>query len=285
MNMYLDLHTHSTCSDGTLSPSELISHAKALSLGAIALTDHDSIAGIPAARKAADTAGIELVPGIELCCYHRFEFHLLGYFFDPEQEDLRRMLEGLRVSRWQRNMAMIEKLAGLGYDISPADFSDCPSQTLTRAHIGRLLAQKGYVKDISSAFATLIGSGKKGYVPREKLSFPHALDVLHKAGGKAYLAHLCKLPIKSKEEIFAFITELQSLGLDGIEGYYSEYSDDFEAFCLESAAKLGLGVSGGSDFHGAIRARELSYIQDGKRLSYKILAEMRRHESAKGIKA
>lgn len=278
MNTFLDLHTHSTCSDGTFTPNELIAHAAKLGLKAIALTDHDNIDGISQAYQAAKAAGITLIPGVELCCYYGFEFHLLGYFFDPQHPQLKQLIEGLRQSRIRRNRAMIDKLAHLGYDISLNDFTGSTSQTLTRAHIGRVLAQKGYVENISAAFASLIGSGKKGYVEREKLHVAHALDILHQAGGKGYLAHLCKLPIKDSGQIYSFVKELTALGLDGIEGYYSEYSDEFESFCRNSADKLGLGISGGSDFHGAIRARELSYIQNGKRLRLDLLERMCRHD-------
>ncbi len=278
MGQYIDLHTHSTFSDGTFTPLEIVLHAKALSLGAISITDHDCMSGIKEGQKAAQKEGIEFITGIELCCYYQFEFHLLGYFFDPDNQALKAMVDGLAISRVQRNKRMIEKLADLGFDISMDDFTDCPGSTLTRAHIGRVLAQKGYVKDISDAFSKIIGKGKKGYVEREKLDFSRAADILHKAGGKIYLAHLSKLPIKKKEEIYAFVNQLKLLGLDGIEGHYSEYSDEFENFCVEMAKDLALSISGGSDFHGAMRARELSFIQDGKRLTMDLLDEMKKEK-------
>ena len=247
----IDLHTHTTHSDGTLTPKEIITLAKELNISAIAITDHDALSAIEEAEHYAKIAGIEVIPGIEISTeYNGFEIHMIGLFIDRYNTSLNHKIEDFVKSREERNILIVKKLQELNIDIS---YSDILNQTnnsaITRAHIARELMNKGYVKSADEAFDRYLGYGKKAFVKRELINWQESIDLIKKSGGIAILAHpiLYKLSYKKLEEIVA---NMASHGLDAIEAYYSSYSLAEAKYIKTLALKNKLALSGGSDFHG-----------------------------------
>ena len=248
----VDLHVHSTFSDGTLTPAELAACAAGKGLAAFALTDHDTTEGISEAMTAAEKYGIELIPGIEFsAAYHARDIHILGLGLNPEQEDFSRLLRSFQKSREARNEEMADRLRRMeGFDITLPKLQETyKSSVLTRAHFGRWLFEQHYVTSISEAFARYIGEGCPCFVPK-KLSSPHqSIHGILDAGGIPVLAHplLYHMP---DPELRALIRELKGSGLKGIEAIHSSNSGNDERNLRLLAQEMGLSISGGSDFHG-----------------------------------
>lgn len=249
---YIDLHAHSTESDGTLAPAELVGLAAQIGLRAIALTDHDTVSGLAEAQAAADGNGIELVPGIELSTeLDGREVHILGYYVDEGKTEFMQELRHFRESRELRNLRMTEKLQKEGFEIEYADIQSAyPHSVITRAHFAHYLVNHGMVPDRDTVFREYLGNGCRCYVPREKLTPAAAISLIQKGGGVACFAHpiLCHL---LPEELDALVGTLKAQGLAGIEAVYSTYSPEEEQLVRSLAKKHGLLLSGGSDFHGA----------------------------------
>ncbi len=248
----VDLHTHSTASDGTFTPKALIQKAKEVGLYALALTDHDTVAGLAEAEEEAQRQGLQFVPGVEISV--KFEgpghCHLLGYFFDYRHPRLVETLKALHEARANRNQKMIAKLQELGIEISEEELKALAGDgEIGRPHMAKLLVLKGVVKDFDEAFEKFLGKGKPAYVPKALLSPKEALKIIHEAGGLTSLAHPYYLKL-SPEGVRDFVRELKGLGLDAIEAYYTDHDQDYTRFCLELAEEFDLLVSGGSDFHG-----------------------------------
>jgi len=249
----IDLHTHSTASDGTFSPEELVRLAHEKGLKALALTDHDTIAGLSAAEMEAQRLDLAFVPGVEISV--KFEgpghCHLLGYFIDHHNEALLETLSHLHEARENRNVRMVEKLRSLGIPISLEELEEMAGGgEIGRPHMAKLLVQKGIVKDFDEAFEKFLGKGKPAYVPKARLTAEEAMAVIRKAGGITSLAHPYYLGL-STEETRAYVASLKEKGLVAIEAYYTDHDEEYTAFCLQMAKDFGLLVSGGSDFHGA----------------------------------
>ncbi len=251
MCKYIDLHVHSTASDGTYAPSALVDLAIRKQLSAIAITDHDSIGGIKEAQEAALHTDLEVIPGVELSTESEgCEIHVVGLYIDPEHPALKKQLFDFRNCRDNRNVLMAERLAQEGFDITyealTESFPDC---VLTRAHIARYLLNTGQVKSLSEVFDKYIGDGCKCYVDRPKISPMEAVALIHQAGGLAFLAHPC-LYKRKRQELLHLLDDMQNAGLDGIEAIYScNQGSDEKDFC-QLACQRGLLISGGSDFHG-----------------------------------
>lgn len=252
MSFAIDLHTHSTASDGTLSPTELIGLAGQCGLSAIALTDHDSVNGIAEASKAAENAGIEFVPGIELSTdYEGKELHVVGLYIDIANEPLLDMLEDFVRSRDDRNLQMIALLQKEGFDITEEKikqrFGDC---VMTRAHFARYLVEQGFVSDMKEVFDVYLGDGCRCYVDRERIHTCDAVRLIKNAGGIAILAHpvLYHYP---DDVLRQALHEFKAAGLDGLEAIYSTNSPEDETYFKKLAKEEHLAVSGGSDFHGS----------------------------------
>ncbi len=247
----IDLHVHSTASDGTYTPTELVYAAQNAGLSAFALTDHDTVDGIAEAKAAAQDAGIELIPGVELSCeYQEKEIHIVGLFLDEKNTQLLNHLAKFRENRGNRNQKMYQKLQEEGFDITEEALrQQFPDAVLTRAHVAKFLLEHGYIKSIAEAFEHYIGDGCRCYVPREKISPPDGVRLIHAAGGKAVLAHpiLYHLSDACLRELIADCT---ACGLDGIEAYYSTYQPNDERYIKQLAKAYHLKLSGGSDFHG-----------------------------------
>lgn len=257
MEHAIDLHVHSTHSDGTSTPSELVAMAKKIGLTALALTDHDSVSGISTMRNLCLTHGIQFVPGIELSTAYQLpgsnkeiEVHILGYYIDENDKRFNSYLSSYIVSRDKRNEQMVALLQENGLSITIADLKKLyPDSTITRAHLARYLYDTNQVKSMNEAFNKYLGDGAKCYVSRKKVSSKDAIALIHDAKGIAVLAHppLYNLSLKDQE---AMVSALSSYGLDGIEAVYSTYHNGQEAEMKRLAKEYQLIITGGSDFHG-----------------------------------
>lgn len=255
---FIDLHMHSTASDGVHPPAELMRLAAARRLSAVALTDHDTTTGLAEAARAAAEAGMEFVPGIELSA--RFEphtLHLLCYFIDPDCQELHQALD--RIIRWrrERNAAILDRLAALGMDLrNDPELRDAierdrgTAHVLGRPHIALALVRAGYVPSFRAAFDRLLARGSAAYVARRTLSAREALALIHAAGGVASLAHPSHLHCGAQRELETLLARLKDLGLDAVEAYHPDHQPRDTRWCVEAARRLDLALTGGSDFHG-----------------------------------
>lgn len=247
----VDLHTHSTFSDGSDSPTELVDKAKLIGLSAIALTDHDTVNGLSEFNVAGKANGIEVIDGIELSTYFdNVSVHIVGLFIDKDSDILNSTLENLRKTRIERNLKIIERFKERNIIIDYDEMLELyPVSVLTRAHFADYLVGKGFAKTRNEIFERYIGDGKPCYVDREKFSSNDAIELIHKAGGLAVFAHpmLCKV---GQETLDLMVRSMSEAGLDAIEGLYSTYNTSNEKEVAKLANRYGLLLSGGSDYHG-----------------------------------
>ncbi len=248
----VDLHTHSGCSDGSLTPTELVEEAKRVGVSALALTDHDSVRGIEEILKAGEECGLEIIPGVELSTeYGPEEVHVVGLFIDPENEALLAQLQAFRDNRDNRNLKMIDRLRDSGFDISAEEiYKRNPGAVIARPHIARYLVETGQAADVQSVFDDYIARGKPCYVERYKITPVEAVKLIHDAGGLAVLAHPCLYKF-NREELKQLVSEMKEAGLDGIEALYARNQGSDESDFMQIAEDFDLLLSGGSDFHGA----------------------------------
>lgn len=252
MKPYIDLHTHSLFSDGSCRPAELVAYAKKKNLFALALTDHDTTDGLDEAIQVGKSEGVYVIPGIELStAYQGKDIHILGYFIDYKSRDLQEKLTLFQNLRKKRNIKMVHLLQEGGYDISLENLYEIygKKSVITRMHLAKALFDQGYVKDIPTAFATILAKDSPYYVPREDISPESAVSLIRENKGTAVLAHptLYKL---SDEKLRELLASLKSLGLSGIETYYSTYTEEQTAYIKSLADEFQLFPTGGSDYHG-----------------------------------
>jgi hypothetical protein len=244
----IDLHLHSSASDGLLRPSDLVARASAAGITTLAVTDHDTVAGLNEARAAAEALGVTLITGIEITAVEdERDTHLLGYFFDPLDEGLRTFLARQRRDRVRRVRGMAARLEALGLAIDPEPLIAGgleAGRSVGRPHVAAALLARGYVQSWDEAFDKYLGKGCPAFVPRRGASAEAVVDVIHGAGGVASLAH----PGLGRAE--TLIPRLARSGLDAIEARHSDHDPAAEARYVTLAAELNLAVSGGSDFHG-----------------------------------
>lgn len=248
----IDLHMHTTASDGTSSPEELVKTCSELGLETIAVTDHDNTTAVETAKKAAEEYDLEVVSGIEISTYRgEAEYHILGYFIDLENDSLLGLTEAILQSRVDRTHEMIEKLTEMGY---PLEFSDVKKFTsgvsLGRPHVARALMEKGYVDSINQAFTDeFIGGGGRAYVEKKKVLPLEAITVILKAGGVPVIAHPNLInngkPLDKKE-----IARLKDVGLKGVEVYQTKHDKKNTERYKKITKELDLLITGGSDYHG-----------------------------------
>ncbi len=249
----IDLHTHSTMSDGSMTPAELIRHAKDAGLSAVALSDHDTADGVKEALKVGREIGIEVVPAIELSAQSDTETHILGYFIDPDSPVLRDAVDEIRRVRTERIGETCLMLADHGIDVTLDEVKAVAGGgILCRAHIAQIMTDKGYSSSPKAAFAEWLNVGRPCYSEAQALTDTEAVKLIRDAGGDAYLAHL-HLTKKTPEVLDAFVKRLAEEGLCGIEGYYTDYTPEMETEYRGLAAKYGLKLSGGTDFHGSFK--------------------------------
>ncbi len=253
MEKYIDLHTHSNKSDGSMTPTELVFHAKEAGLSAIALTDHDNIDGVSEALQAGEEIGIEVVPGIELSAKSQTETHILGYYVDIKNEEFNRKLEGIKKQRIQRNYDTERLLKENGFDVSIDEAAAFAGGVLLgRAHFAKVMVQKGYAESVKDAFDRYLANGRPCYSKLQNHTAAECVKIINDAGGVAFVAHL-HLMRKDDEELWEFLKELKNAGLCGIEGYYTDYTEDMQEKYQAMAKELGLIISGGTDFHAEMK--------------------------------
>jgi predicted metal-dependent phosphoesterase TrpH len=249
----IDLHTHTTASDGSFSPKELIRLAKRSGLTGIAVTDHDTTDGIAEARAEAEQIGLPFIPGIEISAEYSDQgtMHILGYFIDETDASLKEALNFLKESRRQRNPKMIALLNEAGVAITMQDArKEAGGELIGRPHIARAIVKKGFASTISEAFEKYIAKGAPYYLDKERLSPQDSIDLIRKGGGIGVLAHPKTLNLKSYDEMKSLLQDLANMGLSGIECYYYSNTKEDEERSLRLARELSLVVTGGTDFHG-----------------------------------
>ena len=252
--MCVDLHTHSIYSDGTSTPQELVDLAVQNGLRGLALTDHDTVEGVGALQRLGQECGITVLSGVEISTTLRqYTLHILGYNIDPTDPGLHQWLKPLQEGRDKRNSAILAKLQGLGIEITAAEISkiSCCGQT-GRPHIARLLVEKGVVDSFDNAFRQYLGRSQPAWEKRFSYSAAETIDMIHRAGGLAVLAHPGQLDPEIRAQSL-LIGELAQRGLDGLELYYPSHTRKTKKRLKKIAAEYNLLVTGGSDFHGATR--------------------------------
>ena len=271
----IDLHTHSTFSDGTFTPSQLVKYAEEIGLKAFALTDHDTTEGIKEA-KSIET-NVEVISGVEISTrYDKKEIHIVGLYVNENDADLNKQLKYYREKRVTRNFEILEKLNSLGVDITIDDVKEsCTGDVISRAHIAKALVSKGFVGSYTEAFDRYLGDNKCAYVPRETLNYEESMELITKAGGVPVLAHplLYKMSDTNLENM---MVKLRQKGLKAVEVYYSTHSNSDTQHVMAMANRVGLIYSGGSDFHGATKPKIDMGTGMGKlAVPYEILEKIR----------
>ena len=252
----VDLHVHSICSDGSMTPSELVDLAIEKGLSAFALTDHDTVDGIPEALTRAEYYAslgklIEVIPGIEFSTeYLGKDIHIVGIDIDYEADFFKKYLTDFVNARIERNKKMCQNLQNVGIDISYERLTaEYPGSVITRAHYARFLHDHGYTSSMKEAFERYVGDHTKYFVPREKVTPVQAVELILKAGGIPILAHPVIYGL-GKTALETLVAQLKEAGLIGIEAVYSTYTPSDERDIKALALKYDLAISGGSDFHG-----------------------------------
>lgn len=272
----IDLHTHSSCSDGSLSPAELVREAGRAGLAAIAITDHDTMAGVAEALTTGREEGIEVVPGVEISANQDGRaVHILGYGADPGHPGLLSLLAQLQAVRENRNAAILERLASLGIRLSQAELTASTAGLIGRPHIARQLVLRGHASSIEHAFRRFLKKNGRAYVPAEKFPAGETIRIIREAGGIAVLAHPSSLDHNLKG-VPAILASLVGLGLGGIEVYYPGHSRKTCQDLLALAARWNLAVTGGSDYHGTLKPEiRLGGAPAMPPLPYRLLAELK----------
>ena len=244
----VDLHIHSSISDGIFSPTEIVQKAAKAGLAVIALADHDNVDGIaPALEAAREFPWLKVIPAVEISCdVTAGEVHMLGYFIDYTQHSLLTALERMRNSRQERAKGMVAKLVNLGLNIDWERVKEIAgSGSVGRPHIAQAMLEKGYITSIQEAFTRYIAFGGPAYVERQKMNPREVVELIIRANGLPVLAH--PLTFNDPESL---IIELKKIGLVGLEAYYKDYTDEEINRLISLADKYGLIVTGGSDYHG-----------------------------------
>lgn len=248
----IDLHTHSLCSDGAQTPADVVRTAKEAGLSAIALSDHDNIDGVQEAMDAGKAMGVEVIPAVELSAQSDTELHILGYFIDIHNKRLQDTMKYALQVRDERQEETCRKLREQGFDITmeEARAEAHGNPVLCRAHFAQIMVRKGYAESVKDAFNRYLSVGCYAYSNRQALTGPEAVSVIREAGGIAVAAHLhlIKMP---DEQLREYLKSLIPYGLDGVEGYYTDYTPDMQTRYQAMAKELGLVISGGTDYHGA----------------------------------
>jgi len=247
----IDLHTHTTASDGSLSPSELVQLAKQQGVSALAVTDHDSVEGLPEAMAAGERLGITIIPGIEISClYEEVELHILGYFINQDDPRLKPALARYLSSREDRNPKIIERLRQLGFDLTYDEVKNFAGEaTICRPHIAQILLRKGYVASVADAFDRFLGDDGPAYVSRALPTASEAISLIRELGGLAVLAHPGYAG-RLKQSFNELCATLKGFGLAGLETLYSSHTQQQTDRFRSIAREHGLLITGGSDFHG-----------------------------------
>jgi predicted metal-dependent phosphoesterase TrpH len=251
----IDLHTHTNESDGTCSPLELVEAAAALGLDALAISDHDTLAGYDQALPIARERGLDLVCGIELSTKHNGRtVHLLGYFLDGAPDGgFRAWLEEMKATRRDRNIRMAARLRSLGVEVTIEEVESRGRSLAGRPHFAKIMLEKGYVKSIQEAFDEYLDESAKGYVDRLEPALEFGIRKIAEAGGVSSIAHPVRLGFHDPAKLKTLIADMRDAGLDALEVYHSDHRPSDTRLFSEWAREFGLGETGGSDFHGDVK--------------------------------
>jgi hypothetical protein len=256
----IDLHIHTTASDGTFTPEQVVSHAHQLNLKAIAITDHDTVVGSKEALRSGIPPSLGFLTGVEISSTPppfypgSGSFHLLGYSIRLDDPQLNRTLEKLQQARQNRNPAIINRLNELGISITLDEvLREAGEGQLGRPHIAQLMVKKRAVASIDEAFDQFLGTGKPAYVDKQRVECFKAIEIILDAGGVPILAHPGLLDYKTEGRLDELIGKLKKAGIQGVEVYYSGHTPDQTRLYAELAKRHELLMTGGSDFHGAIQ--------------------------------
>jgi predicted metal-dependent phosphoesterase TrpH len=255
----IDLHIHSTASDGSLTPADIIDHAQKLNLAAIAITDHDSVDGSKEALQIDIPPSLHFLTGVEISAAHppffpgSGSFHILGYAIHLDNRDLNQALSKLQDARKNRNPEILKRLNKLGFRISLEEVNqEVGEGQLGRPHIAYAMLKKGFVASINEAFDKYLGNAGPAYVDKDRIECEQAISIIRAAGGVPVLAHPAFLNIENDQKLDALLQNLVKIGLAGIEVYYPGHSPQQIRQYTELAENYGLLMTGGTDFHGSI---------------------------------
>jgi len=274
----IDLHVHTTMSDGTLSPIEVVRYAACQGLRAIAVTDHDTVAGVLPAQKEGGLLGIEVVAGVEISCHFDSGIlHVLGYFIPPDDEELLACLEFLKKGRLDRVPRIVAKLEECNVNISLEDVNQAAAGGVPgRPHVAAILVREGHAKGLQDAFDQYLKKGRHAYVEKFKLPPAEAIKIISRAGGVPVLAHPYSLNEEQLDGLENIVANLMEHGLKGIEVYHPKHTEQQTETYIELAEKLHLIVTGGTDFHGANKPEvELGVFPDRGPLPYALLTNLK----------
>ena len=251
----VDLHAHTTASDGSYTPTELVRYAKEKGLSAIAITDHDTIAGVEEASIEGRKLGIRVIPGAELSTrMDDCDVHMTSLFINCKNKQLIKRLDDMAASRQDRNYKMVDKLHEAGFQIDRSDLDALgEGKILARGHIAQILIARGYATELKEALRKYLSKGTPGYVQKEVLSPEECIQLVHDAGGLIFVAHLHQIDPQDPEHCKDVARRLIRMGADGLETQYCEFDDEWRQATEQIAQECGCLRSGGSDFHGAMK--------------------------------
>ena len=275
---YVDLHLHTTASDGVMSPSEIVRYAKTKGLKAIAITDHDTIEGLEEGLSEGERIGFEVIPGIEISAEHSpGSMHLLGYLFDIDHPLLKERLAYLQKARAERNPKIVEKLNRLGIEVSYEEVVKVSGGgQVGRPHFAQVLIDKGYVRSFQEAFERFLKKGAPAYVEKIRFSAREALHFIKEAGGVVVLAHPKTLGLNGYSELESLLLQLVEDGLRGLEVYYPEHSVLEVSQYKALAERCGLVTTGGTDYHGlGGNGLDIGVGRGEMRLPYSMVVELK----------
>ncbi|MBD3271591.1 MAG: PHP domain-containing protein [Elusimicrobia bacterium] len=274
---FIDLHIHTTASDGSMRPEDVVIYASTIGLAAIAIADHDSTAGIPAALEQGKKSGIEVIPGIELSAQpikpSTYELHILGYWVDHTNTELQTHLEHFRQARKKRAQTIIDKLKEINIFLETDELSAiAKTRAIGRLHFAHALIKQKFVHNVHEAFDKYLANGRPAYVPKLMLEASEAISLINNAGGIAVLAH----PYFGVENNHELLVYLKDKGIQGLEVYHPKHSAKNIKFFKQQADELGLLMTGGSDCHGRFNGSD---PQIGTmNVPYQLLEKMKRHK-------
>ena len=276
----IDLHVHTTVSDGTCSPAEVVRLAREAGLKAIAISDHDGLAGCSEAIKASRNAGVEVVPGIEISTKFGGAVHILGYYIDVDSPKLKPVLEWVVNDRNERNRKMAEMMAADGISVSYEQMRERFGEIVGRPHFAKLLVEQGYAESVQDAFDKYVDKGRKYWLPRNFLSIDRSIELIREAGGVPVLAH----PFQYKRDdagLRELIEHCMDAGLMGMECRYSGYSAEMSGYLEALAEEYKLLKTGGSDFHGSNKPDiSIGTGKGGLDVPYEFLEELKKAAQA-----
>lgn len=251
----VDLHAHTTASDGSYTPTELVRYAKEKGLSAIAITDHDTVAGVEEASAEGEKLGIRVIPGAELSTrVDDCDVHMTSLFINCKNKQLIKRLDDMAASRQERNYKMVDKLHEAGFQIDRSDLDALgEGKILARGHIAQILIARGYATELKEALRKYLSKGTPGYVQKEVLSPEECIQLVHDAGGLIFVAHLHQIDPQNPEHCKDVARRLIRMGADGLETQYCEFDDAWREATEQIAQECGCLRSGGSDFHGTMK--------------------------------